>query len=195
MYKARIVIGSSDEGLRKNLRAILTKAGYMVMSDDADGLKTLKAIQRLAPDLVILEGQMNNMSGYYLAKNLAEADQVPVVLISSYGDADSIERAAECGAYAHLIYPIDEANLCAAVEIALANYQRVLDMKKELKRFQRTVQSRKLVEKAKGLLMTHQGLTEMEAYNRLRKESMNKQTSMGKIAETVIAYYEMKEKR
>ena len=195
MYKARIVIGCGDESLRKHLKAALTKAGYIVMSEDSDGLKTLKAIQRLAPDLVILEGQLTNISGYQIAKNLAEADQAPVILISGYGEANSIERAAECRVYAHLIKPVEEANLFAAVEVALANYQRVLDLKKEIKRFEKAVQSRKLVEKAKGLLMKHHGLTEMEAYNKLRKESMNKQLSMGKIAENVIAFYEMMQKK
>lgn len=195
MYKARIVIGCGDESLRKFLKAALTKAGYIVMSEDSDGLKTLKAIQRLAPDLVILEGQLTNISGYQIAKNLAESDQAPVILISSYGETNSIERAAECRVFAHLIKPVEETNLCAAVEVALANYQRVLDLKKEIKRFEKAAQSRKLVEKAKGLLMEHQGLTEMEAYNKLRKESMNKHISMGKLAEHVIAFYELMQKK
>lgn len=195
MYKARIVIGISDDSLRKQLKAILNKAGYIVMSEDADGLKTLKSIQQLTPDLVILEGNLNTMSGFQIAKNMAESDQVPVILISSYTEPDSIQRAVECMAYAHLIKPIEESNLYAAIEIALANYQRVLDLKKEIKRFEKAVQSRKVVEKAKGLLMEHHGLTEMEAYNKMRKESMNRHTNMGKIAESIIAFYELMGKK
>lgn len=191
MYKARIIIGSRDNDLRKQLKSLLNKAGYMVISDDSDGLKILRSIQQLIPDLVILEGNLNTVSGFEIAKNMAESYQAPVILISSYRESDNIQRAAESMVYAHLIKPIEELNLYAAIEITLANYQRVLELKKEINKLKQAAQSRKVIERAKGLLMEHHGLTEMEAYNKLRRESMNKHTSMGKIAEGVIAFYEM----
>ncbi len=191
MYKARIIIGDNDGNHRRRLKDFLNKAGYVVMYEDSDGLKLLKAIQQMSPDLVILDGKLDIQSGFDIAQTMAETDLVPVILMSSYAEPDSTRRAAECLAFAHLIKPVEEANLYAAIEIALANYQRVLELKKEIKKHQMELQSRKLVEKAKGLLMKHQGLSEMEAYNRLRRESMNRHTSMGKIADSIIAFYQM----
>jgi len=195
MFKARIVTADSEPGHRKRLKDFLTKAGYAVMYEAADGLKALKAIQQLTPDLAIIDTRLDVYSGFHIAKMLAETDQVPVILVSSYANQNTIREAAESLAFAHLIKPVDESNLYAAIEVTLANYKRMVDLKKEIKKLQQEIRSRKLVEKAKGLLMKYQGLSENEAYNKIRAESMNRHTSMARIADSIIAFYEIMEKK
>ncbi|HBT20702.1 MAG TPA: response regulator [Peptococcaceae bacterium] len=194
MFKARIITADSDPDHRKRLKSILTKAGYAVLYEAKNGLQALKAVQQLSPDLAIIDTNLEVYSGLYVAKMLAETDQVPVILISGYTDQKTYREVAGSLAYAHLIKPVDEANLFAAIEITFANYQRVLGLKKEIKKLQQEIQARKLIEKAKGLLMKYQGLSESEAYNKIRTESMNRHTSMARIADTIISYYEIMEK-
>ena len=195
MFKARIIIADSQTVHRKRLKDLLTKAGYVVMNESSDGLKALKAIQQLSPDLAILDAQLGTYTGFQVARTLSETVQIPVITTSSHLDHDTFREAAEALSFAHLVKPVDEANLYASIEITLSNFRRIVDLQKEIKNLQQEIRSRKLVERAKGLLMKHQGLSESEAYNKLRTESMNRHTSMGRIADSIIAYYEIMQEK
>ena len=190
MFKARIVIADSDDSHRKSLKSFLDRAGYAVIYEAKDGLKALKAIQELTPDLAIIDTDLKIYSGFYVAKTLAETLQAPVILISNSTSQEYIRDAAEVLAFSYLIKPVGEGNLLASIEVVLSNYQRFVAFKKEIKELQKEIKGRKLIEKAKGLLMKHQDISEDEAYNKIRRESMNKHTSMARIASSLISYYE-----
>jgi len=186
MGEHRVIIIDGDAAWRKSIKAILAKMGYWVIGEAEDGLTGLKLVRARQPDLVIIEAFLPGMDGHELAKIIYEDKIAPVILITSSHQQNIIEKAKLAKVYAFLMKSELEYNLIPTVELALANYQEIIKLENQVKELQETLETRKVVERAKGILMETMGIAEAEAFKRIQKQSMNKRISMRAVAEAII---------
>jgi len=186
MGEQRIVLIDSDTVWRKNVKAMLGKYGYWVVGEAGDGLSALKLVRSRQPDLLIIDAALPGMDGLQVAKIVHDDKLAPVVATSTSNQQGIMEKAKEARVYALLVKPVSETSLIPTVELALANYQEIMNLEKKIKDLKETLETRKLVELAKGILMETQGLSEAEAFRRIQRQSMNKRVSIRVVAEAVI---------
>ena len=192
MGEYRIVLADADTVWRKNIKTILSKCGYWVVGEAGDGVSALKLIRNRQPDLLIIDTFLQGMDGLQVARIAHEDKLAPVVATTSSNQQNIMDNAREARVYALLLKPVSESSLLPAVELALVNYQEIVDLEKNIKELKETLETRKLVERAKGLLMETMGLKETEAFRRMQRQSMNQRVSMRVVAEAVIMSYDLK---
>lgn len=191
----RVVLADEDDVWRKHIAAVLTKAGFLVIGEASDGITALKIVRARQPELVVADVALPGMSGLELARIIYEDRIAPVVLTANTWQQDVLEKAKEVRAFGFLVKPVDEAILLPAVDIALAQYHEVQRLQNEVRRLKEALETRKVVERAKGILMETLGLTETEAYRRIQKQSMNRRLSMRAVAEAIILAHGVGEKK
>lgn len=192
MADQRIILVDSDPNWRKNLKTMLTKLGYWVVGETTDGLNALKMVRSRQPDLVIIDAGISGMDGFAVAKIIHEDKLAPVIVLTSTYSLAMIERAKESRVSALLTKPLDEANLLPAIELALAGYHEIVKLESKVNELKELLETRKLLEKAKGILMETMGLSEAEAFRRMQKQSMNNRVSMRQVAEAIILTQNLK---
>ncbi|MFZ5649648.1 MAG: ANTAR domain-containing response regulator [Bacillota bacterium] len=193
MAEQRIVLVDTDPTWRKNLKSMLTKLGYWVVGEAGDGMGALKMVRTRQPELVIMDAAIPGLDGFEVAKIIHEDKLAPVVVLTSTYSQGMVEKAKGARVSALLTKPVDEASLLPAIELALASYSEVVKLESKLKEMKELLETRKIVEKAKGILMETMGLSESEAFRRMQKQSMNKRLSMRQVAEAVILAQNLKE--
>ncbi len=186
MERVRIVIAEDEAIVRMDLREMLTNLGYLVIGEATEGRSAVNLTRELKPDLVIMDIKMPDMNGIEAAKVLTEERLAPVVLLTAFSQRDLVEQAREAGVVAYLVKPFREADLRPAIEIALARAEELRALEKEVGDLKEALETRKLVDRAKGLLMEKQGLTEADAFRKIQKMSMNTRRPMKEIAEAII---------
>lgn len=190
MEKLRTVIAEKDILFRQQLKEILNKAGHTVIGEVEDGMSALRLIHSVQPELVLISFELVGSNGLEIAMTVEENRFAAVILMLEYADKDLIYRG-ENGTIPVLIKPFDEINLLSVIDYSYSAYNRVIKLEHEVFRLRNDLQTRKSVEKAKGILMRELGLGEEDAFKRIQKQSMKKRTSMKKIAEAIILSYEM----
>jgi response regulator NasT len=186
MDRVRIVIAEDEAIVRMDLREMLTNLGYLVVGEAADGRSAVNIAREVKPDLVISDIKMPDMDGIEAAKILTEERIAPVVLLTAFSQRDLVEQARDAGVVAYIVKPFREADLGPAIEIALARFAELRELEKEMNDLKDILETRKLVDRAKGLLMDKQGLSEAEAFRKIQKMSMNTRRPMKEIAEAII---------
>lgn len=191
MLGSRIVVADEDSIFRKNLKDMLQKGGYQVTQDVGDGQSALRAIRSLEPDLVILNAKLPVTDGIEVAKIVEESQLAPVILIANHNRQDILQQAKKTAAMAFLTKPVNEMNLFAAIELALTNYERVTSLQREVTELKSILNTRKVVEKAKGLLMQQLKISEDQAFKKIQQQSMKTRMSMKSVAEAIIVAHEI----
>ncbi|AEG59103.1 ANTAR domain-containing response regulator [Desulforamulus ruminis] len=191
MANQRIIIVDSDETWRKSLKTMLGKLGYLVVGDASDGPTALMLVRTRNPDLLIIQDNLPGVNGLEVARILYEDKLAPVILSTDYMQQELVEKAKEARVFAVLVKPIEEQALFPAVELALGNYQEIIRLEKQVEELKDTLETRKLVEKAKGILMKTMNINEEEAFKRIQKQSMNKRISMRAVAEALILAHQI----
>ncbi|HBC93301.1 MAG TPA: response regulator [Pelotomaculum sp.] len=186
MGEQRVIVIENDATWRKNIKGILAKMGYWVIGEAEDGQSGLKMVRSRQPDLVIIEAFLPGLDGHEVAQIINEDKLAPVIMISSSTKQNIIEKAKAAKVFAFLMKPELESNLIPAVELALTNYQEIIRLENEVKELKETLETRKVIERAKGILMETMGITETDAFKRIQKQSMNKRISMRAVAEAII---------
>ena len=186
MERKRIVIADDESIIRMDLREMLTNLGYLVVGEAGDGSSAVHMARELKPDLVIMDIRMPNLDGIEASRILTEERISPVVLLTAYSQQDLIERAKEAGVVGYLVKPFKEADLSPAIEVALARFAEFEVMNSEMNDLQNALETRKLVDRAKGILMDTKGMTESEAFRTVQKMSMNNRRPMKEVAEAII---------
>ena len=182
----RLVIADDESIIRMNLRETLVGLGYLVVGDAGDGLSAIHLARELRPDLVIMDIKMPKLDGIQAAKALTEEKIAPVLLLTAYSDRELVDRARDAGVVNYIVKPFREAELLPAIEIALARFAEFNTINKELGDLKDTMETRKLVERAKGVLMDTQGLKEQDAFRKIQQLSMNTRKSMREIAQAIL---------
>lgn len=182
----RVLIADDEPIIRLDLKNMLEGLGYEVIAEAGDGVSAVEAARTLKPDVAILDIKMPGMDGIDAANILNSEKIAPVVLLTAFSDLDLINRAKEAGVFAYLVKPFRENDLRPAIEIAISRYKEFLALEEEVSELEDKLETRKLVERAKGILMDQYGLKEQEAFRRIQLQSMNTRKSMKEIAEAII---------
>ncbi len=186
MHKLRIVIADDEPIILLDLRQMLEELGMSVVGEASDGKQAVEKVRTLKPDLAILDVKMPELDGIEAARILHEERLAPVILLTAYSDNELIQRAKQAGVYGYIVKPFKQADLTPAIEVALARHQEARELEHQVDDLKETLETRKIIERAKGILMDTYGLREQEAYRRIQVQSMNTRKSMREIAEAII---------
>ncbi|MFN8522668.1 MAG: response regulator [Chloroflexota bacterium] len=184
--KKRIVIADDEPVIRMDLKGALENLGYEVIGEAADGGPAVELTRDLKPDLVILDIKMKEMDGLTAARAISEERLAPVMLLSAYSNKEYVDTAREVGVMGYLIKPFTEGQLSSAIEVLLGRFEELRALESERDDAQEALLSRKIVERAKGVLMDTQGIKEAEAFRKIQRLSMNSRKSMREVAEAIL---------
>ena len=186
MDRTRVIIADDESIIRMDLREMLTNLDYLVVGEVGDGRSAVNLARELKPDVVIMDIKMPDMDGIEAARVLTEEHIAPVILLTAYSQKDLVERAKVAGVVGYMVKPFREADLGPAIEVALARFKEFETLHNEVDDLQLALETRKLVDRAKGILMDSQGLTESDAFRKIQKMSMNTRKPMKEVAEAII---------
>lgn len=182
----RVLIADDDPIIRLDLKQMLENLGYEVVAEAGDGQQAVDLATDKLPDVCILDVKMPVMDGIYAVTQIVEAGIAPAILLTAYSDRELIDRAKEAGAFAYLVKPFKPGDLPPAIEVARARYEQNQALAREVSSLQERLETRKLIDRAKGILMEEQSINEAEAYRRIQVQSMNARKTMKEVAEAII---------
>jgi response regulator NasT len=184
--RTRVIIADDESLIRIDLREMLLNLGYLVVGEVGDGRSAVNLARELRPDVVIMDIKMPDMDGIDAATILTQERIAPVILLTAYSQKDLVERAKEAGVVGYMVKPFRESDLIPAIEVALARFGEFESLHKEVDDLQIALETRKLVDRAKGILMDTQSLSEADAFRKIQKMSMNTRKPMKEVAEAII---------
>jgi response regulator NasT len=182
----RIVIADDEAVIRLGLRAMLEDQAYRVVGEASDGRRALDLVAKLEPDLVFLDIKMPGVDGLQAARRLLAGRGVPVIILTAYADRAFVEEAREAGALAYLVKPVRESDLTPAVEMAIGRFREIQELRREIGTLEDTLEARKLIERAKGVLMRRDGIGEAAAFAQLQKQARDTRKTMKEIAQGIL---------
>ena len=182
----RVLVAEDDSLIRMDLIEMLREEGYDVVGEAPNGQVAVELTESLGPDLVIMDIKMPVRDGIDAASEIAAKRRAPVVMLTAFSQRDFVEKARDAGAMACLVKPFTKADLVPAIELAVSRYQEVKSLESEVATMQDRLETRKLVERAKGLLMEKQNLSEPEAFKWIQRAAMDRRTTMKAVAQVVV---------
>lgn len=189
--KKNIIIVDDEPIIRMDIRDILEAGGYNVVAEASDGFSAVELCKNFKPDLVIMDIQMPILDGIRASKRIGREQLAGgILLLTAFNDNEFIEKAKSVGAFGYLVKPLDEKSFIPTVEMCLAKVEDFKKMKKDMEDLQLRLDERKVIEKAKGILMKELSYNEEQAYKYIRKLSMDRRCNMIDIAKTVLVAYE-----
>ena len=183
----RVLIAEDEALIRLDLKEMLEEEGYTVVAEVGDGQQAVDRARELRPDLVILDIQMPVLDGLSAAEQIASARIAPVIVLTAFSQRELVERARDAGAMAYLVKPFSKNDLVPAIEVARGRFAEMTALDGEVRTLEERLETRKVVEQAKGRLMEQQGMTEAEAFRWIQRTAMNQRTSMKALAQTILA--------
>jgi AmiR/NasT family two-component response regulator len=184
--QAQVVIADDDPIIRMDLREMLGGMDYEVAGEASDGKSAVELARKLRPDLVIMDIKMPELDGIEAARMLTAEEVAPVLMLTAYSDPDLVQRATQAGVINYLVKPFREAQLGPAIEVTLARFREFAQLRKELGDVKEALEARKVIERAKGVLIDRYGLSEVEAFRRIQKRSMDSRKPMREVAEAIL---------
>jgi response regulator NasT len=182
----RVVVAEDESLIRLDIVEILRDNGFDVVGEAGDGETAVQLATELRPDLVIMDVKMPQLDGISAAEKLSKNHIAPVVLLTAFSQKELVERASEAGALAYVVKPFTPNDLLPAIEIALARYDQIVTLEAEVADMVERFETRKLVDRAKGLLNEKMGLSEPEAFRWIQKASMDRRLTMQDVAKAII---------
>jgi len=186
----RILIAEDETIIRLDLRDLLERAGHEVVAEARDGEEAVALAREHAPDLAVMDVRMPNLDGIDAARAILEERPIPVVMLTAYGQDELVARAVEVGVFGYLVKPFREQDLVPAIETARARHAELAAVREEVESLAEALAARKAIERAKGLLMEREKISEAEAFARLRGASQRTGKPLRVIAEAVVATFE-----
>jgi response regulator NasT len=184
----RVVVAEDEVLIRLDLVEMLTEEGYEVVGQAGDGEAAVELTTELRPDLVVMDVKMPKLDGISAAEKIASERIAPVVMLTAFSQRELVDRARQAGAMAYVVKPFGKADLIPAIEIARARFAEITAVEAEVEDLTERLESRKAVDRAKGMLQTGLGLTEPEAFRWIQKTAMDLRKSMREVAEGVIEH-------
>lgn len=182
----RVLIAEDEALIRLDLKEMLEEEGYTVVAEVGDGQQAVDRARELSPDLVILDIQMPVLDGLSAAERIAADRIAPVIVLTAFSQRELVERARDAGAMAYLVKPFSKNDLVPAIEVARARFAELAALDGEVRTLEDRLEARKVVEKAKGVLMSRQGMTEADAFRWIQRTAMNERTSMKALAQRIL---------
>ncbi|WP_286956283.1 ANTAR domain-containing response regulator [Brevibacterium sp. UBA7493] len=182
----RVVVAEDEAVIRLDIVEMLREVGYDVVGEAADGESAIRLAEELRPDLVVMDIKMPVLDGISAAERIAKARIAPVVLLTAFSQKELVERARDAGAMAYVVKPFTSNDLVPALEIALSRHAEIAALESEIADMTDRFETRKLVERAKSLLISNMGLSEPEAFRWIQKTSMDRRLTMREVAETIL---------
>ncbi len=186
----RVVVAEDEALIRLDLVEMLTEAGYEVVGQAGDGEAAISITEKEKPDLVVMDVKMPKLDGISAAERIANQRIAPVVILTAFSQRDLVERARDAGAMAYLTKPFTIEDLMPAIELAVSRFQEIKQLDAEVTDLQQQLKARKLIEKAKGILMKNLKISEPEAFKWMQKTAMDKRRSMTDVAQLVMDEFE-----
>ena len=183
----RILVAEDETIIRLDLKDLLERAGFEVVAEAKDGEEAVALARSEQPDLALMDVKMPRLDGIEAARRILDERPIPIVMLTAYGQQELVARAAEAGVFGYLVKPFREQDLLPAIHTARARHAELQALRAEAESLQEALAARKMIERAKGLLMAKEGLTEDEAFSRLRRASQASQRPLKVIAEAVVA--------
>ena len=184
----RVVIAEDEALIRLDLAEMLAEEGYDVVGQAGDGEKAIELAEQLRPDLVVLDVKMPRLDGITAAQRIAEQRIAPVVMLTAFSQRDLVERARDAGAMAYLVKPFSKSDLVPAIEMAVSRFAELQLLEAEVADLSDRLETRKVVDRAKGVLQKQLQLSEPESFRWIQKTAMDLRLSMRQVAEGVIAH-------
>jgi AmiR/NasT family two-component response regulator len=183
----RILIAEDETIIRMDLRSLLEAAGFEICAEARDGEEAVELARTAAPDLAVLDVKMPRLDGIEAARRILDERPIPIVMVTAYGELELVSRAVEVGVFGYLVKPFRETDLLPAIETARARHEELTALREEAESLADALAARKAIERAKGLLMAKERLTEKEAFDRLRRASQVSGRPLRIVAEAVVA--------
>lgn len=184
--KLRILLVDDESIIRLDLREMLKEHGHEIVGEAYDGEMAVELASQLNPDLIIMDIKMPKMDGLEAISRINEHRRIPTVMLTAYSQPELVERAVGLGVFAFLVKPIKEHDLLPTLEVVLARAEEMATLEREVGSLKETLETRKLVEKAKGILMESYGLSESAAFRKIQKLSMDKRKPLKEVADAII---------
>jgi response regulator NasT len=185
----RVVVAEDEALIRLDLVEMLTEAGYEVVGQAGDGEAAIEITEKEKPDLVVMDVKMPKLDGISAAERIANQRIAPVVILTAFSQRDLVERARDAGAMAYLTKPFTIEDLVPAIELAVSRFQEIKQLDAEVTDLQDQLKARKIIDKAKGLLMSKLNLTEPQAFKWMQKTAMDKRRTMVEVSNIIIEEY------
>lgn len=184
----RVLVAEDEALIRQDLVELLSEEGFEVIGQAANGEEAIELARDLSPDLVVMDVKMPKVDGITAAETIAEERIAPIVMLTAFSQRDLVERARDAGAMAYVVKPFDASDLIPAIEIAIGRFSEIKAIEDELANLEERLESRKIIDQAKGILQESLGLTEPEAFRWIQKTAMDLRKSMREVAEGVISH-------
>lgn len=184
--RRRVLVAEDEALIRLDLVEMLREEGYAVVGEAADGEQAVSMAEELRPDLVILDVKMPKMDGIDAAAKITGDRIAPVVILTAFSQRDLVMRARDAGTMAYLVKPFAKRDLVPAIELAVSRFSELQALEAEVAGLTDRLETRKVIDRAKGLLMTSQGLTEPDAFRWIQRTAMDRRTTMKAVAEAVV---------
>ena len=183
----RVLVAEDETIIRLDLRDLLERSGFEVCAEARDGAEAVELARSELPDLAVLDVKMPRLDGIEAARRILDERPIPIVMLTAYGQDELVSRAVEAGVFGYLVKPFREQDLLPAIRAARARHDELLELREEAESLADALAARKAIEKAKGLLMEKEGLSEQDAFARLRKASQISGRPLKVVAEAVVA--------
>ena len=185
----RILIAEDETLIRLDLRELLERARFEVCAEARDGLEAVELARSERPDAAVLDVKMPRLDGIEAARRILDERPIPIVMLTAYGKEELVSRAVEAGVFGYLVKPFREADLLSAIQTARARHDELAAVRDEVDSLAEALAARKVIERAKGLLMEKEGLSEADAFTRLRKASQLSGRPLRVVAEALIGTF------
>ena len=185
----RILVAEDETIIRLDLRSLLEGAGFEVCAEARDGVEAVELARSEQPDLAIMDVKMPRLDGIDAARRILDERPIPIVMLTAYGQDELVSRAVEAGVFGYLVKPFREQDLLPAIQAARARFEELQAVREEAESLADALAARKAIERAKGLLMEREGLSEPDAFARLRKASQVSGRPLRVVAEAIVATF------
>ena len=186
MTTRRVLIAEDEALIRMDLAEMLREEGYDVVGEAGDGQEAVDLAESLKPDLVIMDVKMPRRDGIDAAAEIAAKRIAPIVVLTAFSQRDLVEKARDAGAMAYLVKPFSASDLIPAIEVAVSRFAEITGLESEVADLSERLETRKLVERAKGILQAKHAMTEPEAFSWMQRAAMDRRTTMKRVAEVVL---------
>jgi AmiR/NasT family two-component response regulator len=186
----RVLIAEDETIIRLDLKHLLERAGFDICAEAKDGLEAVELARSEDPDVAVLDVKMPRLDGIEAARRILDERPIPIVMLTAYGQDELVSRAVEAGVFGYLVKPFREQDLLPAIRTARARHEELEALREEAESLSEALSARKVIERAKGLLMAKENLTEEDAFARLRKASQVSGRPLKVVAEAVVATFE-----